>query len=669
MNRPETQSRATVTRVPRGPAKAAAAVAAVGIAAGALSFVTPVANAAPSDGRMHGSQIAGQGYGGKADGAPEWMGTYKFSGGEAWCVSFALMEPSRVEATGAKYVPAGVLKGKDGKALTEEEHAITSYAVAQGQRVLNDKKASKAEKNRYGQAVAFILHKYTAQHMPKGGNESSATVGYNSGLHDKAMSKDVRDLKNRLVTEGKAHPGPWTLEVVPANDKGLQVGKATEFKVSLKAANNKPIKQEVSLRGIDVDGVPATVELDDAGQATFSATPKAAAAKIEASTDAAPGKLKMLKPSTGNGQNIVVAGPHNIKSSTTELTATEFGAVVLTKITAGDTNRRPVEGAEVSIYKKEDLDKAGLTVTDTGITSGGATKPSEPTTSEAPATSESAAPSTSEAPAPSEEPQESEAPTSTTEAEEPRQDTVTPSEEPSFESEAPSTSAAPSTSESAAPSTSERKEMPKGVGFSTVDSSNVEKLEDASQATIDNLKAVKPVAVVTTANANALRGRMAPGEYVAVETKAPTGLALDAKPVKFTVETNKDAEVLLENTVKATLVKVDKATNAKLAGATYDINPCNSKEVVATLTTDSKGEAIFTLPQGCYQAVEKQAPEGYEMNDTPQQFELSREDTSVMVADVKKEAPAPRKVEKRVPVKEIPSGPTGMAPGSFPEVK
>lgn len=667
----------------------AAAVAAIGVAASVAIIPAGQALAAPSDGRSHGQEIKGQAYQGKAAGGPEWMGTYKYSGGEAWCVSFALMEPQRVEQSGAKYVPAGELKKKNGDKLNDEEHSITSYAVAQGQRVINDPKASKGQKSMYGQAVAFILHKYTAQGLPLGGNQPSDKVGYDSVLHDKALPDNVRALKNRLITEGKAAPGPWKLEVIPVNDKELQVGKETPFKVSLKAANGKPIQQKVDLKGIDIDGVPASVDLNNAGEAEFNATPKAKTAKIEASTDAAPGHLQMLKPSKGNGQNIVKAGPHNIKSSTTTLTASEFGAVVLTKITSGDNMRKPVEGAEVSIYKKEDLDKAGLSVGKDGFDVTDGSSPSASSTqdddeSPAPSSSESAepdAPTTeSEAPesteAEADDPDAEPAPETTTTKEEDgtRQDDTTETTESSApsstEESTPSTSSAPSSSETPSESDdSDRGTMPDGVGFSTVDSSNVEKLEGNSQKIIDKLKSVKPIATVTTDGVNALRGRMAPGEYVAVETKAPNGLALDSKPVAFTVETNKDSEVLLQNTVKAKLVKVDKATGKKLPGATYDIKPCAGNEVVASMTTDAKGEAAFTLPQGCYQAVEKTAPEGYQKNDTPQQFELTRDNTAVEVADIPNEKPAPRKVEKRVPVKKIPSGPTNLAPGALPEVK
>ena len=691
----------------------AAVAATVGVAASLATAGAGVANAGPSDGRSHGQEIKGQAYKGQREGGPEWMGTYKYSGGEAWCVSFGLMEPQRVEKSGAKYVPAGDLKKKDGAELTEEGYAVTAYAVAQGQRVINDPKANDGQKAMYGQAVAFILHKYTAEGLPLGGDQPSDKVGYDTALHNREMPENVRQLKDRLISEGKSKPGPWKLEVVPTDGQTLRVGQETEFKVSLKASNGQAIKQSVELKSEGVDGVPENIELNDNGEATFKATPKEKDAKIDASTDAAPGRLQMLKPDKGNGQNIVKVGAHNIKSSSTALRSSEKGSIVLTKITSGDDQKTPVEGAVVNIYKKEDLEKAGLKVGGAGFevsdsentgatstqdndgdeTSTESSTSSAPSTSSTPSSSKTTSPSTTSPVTGGDEEDNDSTSTTTRPADETRQDTdveTTESSKPSPTTEKDDDNSSSSTSTPSTSSSTKTSEPSKGsddtptirendnngdlsnAGFSTVDSSNIEKLETNSKNIINKLKGVKPATTVTTKPGVSLRGSVPVGEYVAVEVEAPTGLALDSKPVAFSVENGKDTDVLLQNTVKATLVKVDKASNEKLGGASYDIKPCEGSETVASLKTDSKGEAVFTLPKGCYQAVEKEAPKGYEKDETPMQFELSRDNTKVIVSDVKeveKQKPAPRKVEKRVPVKEIPSGPTDLPAGALPEIK
>ena len=119
-----------------------------------------------------------------------------------------------------------------------------------------------------------------------------------------------------------------------------------------------------------------------------------------------------------------------------------------------------------------------------------------------------------------------------------------------------------------------------------------------------------------------------PGKYQLVETQAPDGYELDATPVKFTIVANQSAPIKLSktNTLKpgsVVLTKVDADSKAPLRKAVFTLQDEQGKPVREGLESDNKGKlTINDLRPGKYKLVETQAPDGYELDATPVEFEI-----------------------------------------------
>ncbi|MBC1250658.1 collagen binding domain-containing protein, partial [Listeria welshimeri] len=128
--------------------------------------------------------------------------------------------------------------------------------------------------------------------------------------------------------------------------------------------------------------------------------------------------------------------------------------------------------------------------------------------------------------------------------------------------------------------------------------------------------------LVTNADGKVTVKDLAPGDYQFVETKAPKGYDLDAKPVKFTIAFNQDEplQVSKTNTMSTgsvVLTKLDGQSKAPLANATFKLVDKNDK-VMKTVTTDKNGKIEITnLVPGDYQLIETKAPAGYELDTVP----------------------------------------------------
>ncbi len=142
-------------------------------------------------------------------------------------------------------------------------------------------------------------------------------------------------------------------------------------------------------------------------------------------------------------------------------------------------------------------------------------------------------------------------------------------------------------------------------------------------------------AVITTAVTNstglAVFSGLAMGSYRIRETKAPSGYQLWTNPIDFTVTaegkvlvgangtplTEVVDEVFIARvsnraiTKDFTLSKVDSATGAALAGATFRLT---GQLDSFTLTTGNLGTAKVTLPVGTYTLTEITAPDGYALS-------------------------------------------------------
>ncbi|HFK1789236.1 TPA: SpaA isopeptide-forming pilin-related protein [Bacillus pacificus] len=121
-----------------------------------------------------------------------------------------------------------------------------------------------------------------------------------------------------------------------------------------------------------------------------------------------------------------------------------------------------------------------------------------------------------------------------------------------------------------------------------------------------------------------------PGDYQFVETKAPTGYDLNAKPIPFTI-TKGQAQVTSVTALNSLttgsmeLTKVDMDHNGTLEGAIFNILNQDGKVVREGLKTDGHGKLIVNdLKPGNYQLVETKAPTGYQLDASPISFTIEK---------------------------------------------
>ncbi|EAE5324678.1 TPA: SpaA isopeptide-forming pilin-related protein, partial [Listeria monocytogenes] len=171
---------------------------------------------------------------------------------------------------------------------------------------------------------------------------------------------------------------------------------------------------------------------------------------------------------------------------------------------------------------------------------------------------------------------------------------------------------------------------------------------------------------------------LVPGSYQFVETSAPTGYKLDNSPVSFEIvagETDQVVKVTKENTLEVgsvELTKLDSATKATLAGATFELQDKEGNTLQTGLTTDENGVLKVTdLVPGTYQFVETKAPIGYELDTTPVSFEIVAGETDQIVKVTKENTlvpptPVPPTPVPPTPLPPVPYEPT--VPPTKPEV-
>ncbi|MBC1707017.1 collagen binding domain-containing protein [Listeria welshimeri] len=155
------------------------------------------------------------------------------------------------------------------------------------------------------------------------------------------------------------------------------------------------------------------------------------------------------------------------------------------------------------------------------------------------------------------------------------------------------------------------------------------------------------------------------GTYQLVETKSPIGYKLDISPVEFVIdENNKVITVTKENTLDTgtvELTKIDAITKVTIAGATFELQDKDGKDIQTGLTTDENGVLRVTdLAPGAYQFVETDAPIGYALDSSPVIFKINVGETDELVRVVKENIPTPTvpNVPKVPPVKlELPVAP------------
>ncbi|WP_445730362.1 SpaA isopeptide-forming pilin-related protein [Listeria monocytogenes] len=158
------------------------------------------------------------------------------------------------------------------------------------------------------------------------------------------------------------------------------------------------------------------------------------------------------------------------------------------------------------------------------------------------------------------------------------------------------------------------------TGLTTLDSATKATLAGATFELQDKEGNTLQTGLTTDENGVLKVTDLVPGSYQFIETSAPTGYKLDNSPVSFEIiasETDQIVKVTKENTLEVgsvELTKLDSATKATLAGATFELQNKEGNTLQTGLTTDENGVLNVTdLVPGTYQFVETKAPIGYEL--------------------------------------------------------
>nr|WP_158080169.1 SpaA isopeptide-forming pilin-related protein [Vagococcus martis] len=137
------------------------------------------------------------------------------------------------------------------------------------------------------------------------------------------------------------------------------------------------------------------------------------------------------------------------------------------------------------------------------------------------------------------------------------------------------------------------------------------------------------------------------GSYYFVETTAPTGYQLDNSPQRFEIKSGETSKVVRlrlgnervsEETGSVELIKEDAVSHELLSGAIFSLYNESGEELASNLTTNEAGIIAYSgLSVGSYYFVETTAPTGYQLDNSPQRFEITSKQAVKMVVKNKKD--------------------------------
>mgnify|MGYP000310211828 CR=1 FL=1 len=138
--------------------------------------------------------------------------------------------------------------------------------------------------------------------------------------------------------------------------------------------------------------------------------------------------------------------------------------------------------------------------------------------------------------------------------------------------------------------------------------------------------------------------------YTVTEIQPPKGYSISDEPTQTIKLVEQQAEFVVDfeneqNTIPFEITKTDISTGELIPDCTFEILNEN-KEQVITGTTDENGIAHFQLAIGKYFYREISAPDIYEIDDTPYQFEITENDDIVKAEMTNKKKSGSIKVTK-----------------------
>src|SRR5699024_3961605 len=132
-------------------------------------------------------------------------------------------------------------------------------------------------------------------------------------------------------------------------------------------------------------------------------------------------------------------------------------------------------------------------------------------------------------------------------------------------------------------------------------------------------------------------GTLEAGDYQFVEVKGIDGYRTHGESVEFTVDvndTNTQTFNVTNEHIKSSvkLIKSDAATEDLLEDAEFKLVDSDGEVVQENLVTNNQGEILVEdLLLGKYQLIETKAPEGYELDETPINIEITEDEQVVEV--------------------------------------